>query len=146
MRINTHALYQQGEFYIINGCSLGHFYEKNISHKYRLFFRTLLFKKMFLTNIGRSLGHFYKKIFSHKHRQIFGTILQIKKFSQIQATLQDTFIKNIFPTNIGRSLGHFYKKNFLTTINKNSHNYKKNFLTSIKKKFSLKYKKIFLQL
>ena len=60
MRINAHALYQQGQgkIYIINGCSLGHFYKKNI-----------------FTNIGYSLGHFYKKKISHKHRQISGTLL-----------------------------------------------------------------------
>ena len=44
--------------YIINGCSLGHFYKKN-----------------FLTNLGCSLGHFFKKIFSHNYRQLFGTLL-----------------------------------------------------------------------
>ena len=61
MRINAHALYQQGQgkIYIINGCSLGHFYKKNIFTNigYSL---GHFYKKKFLTNIGRSLGHFYK--------------------------------------------------------------------------------------
>ena len=58
--MNTHALHQQGqgEVYIINGCSLGHFY-----------------KKSFLTNIGCSLGHFYKEKLFHKYRLLFRTLL-----------------------------------------------------------------------
>ena len=50
------------ENYIINGCSLRHFY-----------------KKKFLTSIGRSLRDFYKKEFSHNYRKNF--FATIKKLS-----------------------------------------------------------------
>ena len=57
MRIKMYTLYQQGQgkTQIINGCSLGHFYKKIFSHKYRLLFRTLLYIKKNLTNTDRSL-------------------------------------------------------------------------------------------
>ena len=53
----TYINEDMGKLYVINGCSLGHFY-----------------KKTFLTNIDCSLGHFYKKN-SHKFRLLFGTLI-----------------------------------------------------------------------
>ena len=62
MRINTYALYQQkqGKIYIINGCSLRHFYKK----------------KLFSQTEADLCDTFIKKnFFSNKYRQIFGTLL-----------------------------------------------------------------------
>ena len=82
MRTITHTLYQQGQgkIYIINGRSLGHFYKKKFSHKYRQIF-----------------GHFYKK----------KPLVAIKKLpSQIKKTVLAnkkailTNIKFFFATNI----------------------------------------------
>ena len=82
-----------------------------------LLFGTLLYKKYFLTNIGRSLRHFYKK----------------NLLANIGCSLGH-FYKTNFLTNISCSLGHFSKNIFLVTI-------KRTVPTNIKKKFSRGYKK-----
>ena len=76
-----------------------------------LLFGTLLYKKSFLTNIGRSLRHFYKK----------------DLLANIGCSLGH-FYKTNFLANMSCSLGHFYKTNFLTNMSCSlGHFYKKLF-------------------
>ena len=100
MRTNTCLIsMRKGENYIINGCSLGHFYKKKNSHKYRLLFRTLL----------------YNKFFSQIQTTLYDTFIK-KIYSQIQTALWHTFIKKKFFVTIKKSLRNYKKSLSLTNF------------------------------
>ena len=100
MRTNTCLIsMRKGENYIINGCSLGHFYKKKNSHKYRLLFRTLL----------------YNKFFSQIQTTLYDTFIK-KIYSQIQTALWHTFIKKKFFVIIKKFLRNYKKSLSLTNF------------------------------